>query len=55
MTKTAFILPFFDLLGYDRETLLNFMQNLQQILLMPRERNLYAILIDDVPRILSRS
>lgn len=53
MTKTAFILPFFDLLGYDTRNPFEFHAEFTADIADAKgEKVDYAILIDDVPRIL---
>lgn len=53
MTKTAFILPFFDLLGYDTRNPFEFQAEFTADLADSKgEKVDYAILIDDVPKIL---
>lgn len=53
MTKTAFILPFFDLLGYDTRNPFEFHAEFTADIADAKgEKVDYAILIDDIPRIL---
>ena len=53
MTKTAFILPFFDLLGYDTRNPFEFHAEFTADVADAKgEKVDYAILIDDIPRIL---
>lgn len=53
MTKTAFVLPFFDLLGYDTRNPFEFHAEFTADVADAKgEKVDYAILIDDIPRIL---
>lgn len=53
MTKTAFVLPFFDMLGYDTRNPFEFHAEFTADIADAKgEKVDYAILIDDVPRIL---
>ena len=53
MTKTAFVLPFFDLLGYDTRNPFEFHAEFTADIADAKgEKVDYAILIDDIPRIL---
>jgi len=53
MTKTAFVLPFFDMLGYDTRNPFEFHAEFTADIADAKgEKVDYAILIDDIPRIL---